>query len=308
MSTINPATPKSHLHHPPTMSKHSVLLIGASGWVGPYFSSEFLLQKEKFARLAILADPAKVSKFTKEAASGFTTVICLLGNAPMALQPKIIDSAILGGVTHFYPSEFGSDLAHPVAQTQRYFRDKIITRRHLEEVAKKHDTFGYTYIMNGGFAEFAAHPAFGFNKEEKKFEFWGDTGMIQPFTGVKDVAKYVVASVLAIPEPGTVLTSQERPLKIPTSSYTWDEIVAIISRLEGVEYQIIRHPNVEAQAQTAKFAAIGDVDNELAWTLKAFIGDPKSDPVPKPWDNDKFPEVIPESLEVSLKRYLAAPK
>ncbi|KAH7305652.1 hypothetical protein BKA65DRAFT_578543 [Rhexocercosporidium sp. MPI-PUGE-AT-0058] len=300
------------------MPLQSVLLIGASGWVGPYFSAEFLFQKEKFARIAILSDISKVSKFAKEVASGieivvgsyldpgFTTVISILGNEPMKLQPQIIDAAIAGGVTHFYPSEFGSDLSHPAAVTQRYFRDKQVTRRHLEHVAKKHDTFGYTYIMNGGFAEFAAHPAFGFNQAERKFEFWGDTKRVQPFAGVKDVAKYVVATVLRIPEPGTVLTSPQRGFKIPTSAYSWDEIVAIISRLEGVEYQIIHHPNEEAFAQAAKFASSGDVEQELAWTLKAFLGDPKADPVPKPWDIDQFPEIKPEELEVSLKRYLAA--
>ncbi|KAH6723773.1 hypothetical protein DL95DRAFT_522056 [Leptodontidium sp. 2 PMI_412] len=269
------------------MSSQSVLLIGASGWVGPYFSAEFLQQKDKFARLAILSDASKVSKFAKEAAAGIeivvgsylepasfkgsTTVICMLGNEPMKLQPHIIDAAIAGGVTHFYPSEFGSDLSHPVALTQRYFRDKQATRRHLEQTAQKHNTFGYTYIMNGGFAEFAAHPAFGFNQAEKKFEFWGDTKIRQPVSG-------------------------------------WNEIVAIISRIEGVEYQIIHHPNDEAYAQAAMFANEGDVFQELMWSLKAFLGDPKADPVPKPWDVDQFPEIEPEGLEASLKRYLEAKK
>ncbi|PVH73649.1 NAD(P)-binding protein [Cadophora sp. DSE1049] len=304
------------------MPSQSVLLIGASGWVGPYFSAEFLAQKDKFARIAILSDASKVSKFEKEAAAGteivvgsylepesfkgFTTVLSILGNFPMKLQPQIIDAAIAAGVTHFYPSEFGSDLSQPIALKQRYFRDKQTTRRHLEKVAKEHDTFGYTFVMNGGFAEFAAHPAFGFVKEERKLEFWGRTDRVQPFAGVKDVAKYVVATVLTIPQPGTVQTSQERQFKIPTTAYTWDEIVAIISRLEGVEYQIVRHPNEEAYAQMAKHAKEGNVEEELAWALKAFLGDPNADPVPKPWNNDKFPDIVPEDLEVSLKRYLDA--
>jgi len=40
--------------------------------------------------------------------------------------------------------------------------------------------------MNGGFAEFAAHPAFGFVKEERKLEFWGETNRVQPFAGVRE--------------------------------------------------------------------------------------------------------------------------
>lgn len=105
-----------------------------------------------------------------------------------------------------------------------------------------------------------------------------------------------------------MLTSQERQFKIPTTAYTWDEIVAIISRLEGVQYKIVHHPNEEAYAQMAKYAKEGNAEQELAWDLKAFLGDPNADPVPKPWDNDKFPEINPEGLEVSLKRYLDATK
>ncbi len=112
----------------------------------------------------------------------------MLGNNAMALQPQIIDAAVSAGVTNFYPSEFGSDLAHPQALKERYFRDKQLTRRHLEKTAEKHKDqgFGYTYIVNGGFAEFAAHPAFGFNREEKRFDFWGDTKKVEPFAGVRE--------------------------------------------------------------------------------------------------------------------------
>src|SRR5579863_6918039 len=95
------------------MSSQSVLLIGASGYIGRVVAQEFLVQKSKFARVAILADASKVNKFADissqgmeivvgsflEASSfkgkprpplfpiqysnlspGFTTVICMLGN------------------------------------------------------------------------------------------------------------------------------------------------------------------------------------------------------------------------------------
>ncbi|KAK0130013.1 hypothetical protein ONS96_000551 [Cadophora gregata f. sp. sojae] len=147
--------------------------------------------------------------------------------------------------------------------------------------------------MSGGFSEYAAHPAFGFVKE-RKLDSWGRTDKLQPFAGVRDVAKYLVASTLTIPSPGTILASdsQERQFKIPTSAYTWDEIVTLISRLEGTE----------------KYAKERDVGQELAWDLKAFLGDPNAVQVPKPWDTNKFPEIEPEELEVSLKRFLDATK
>ncbi|KAK0130012.1 hypothetical protein ONS96_000550 [Cadophora gregata f. sp. sojae] len=91
------------------MPSQSILLIGASGFVGPYFNAEFLAQKVKFARIAILSDASKISKFEKEAAAGvemvmgsylepgsfkgFSTIISMLGNVPMKVQPQIITVA-----------------------------------------------------------------------------------------------------------------------------------------------------------------------------------------------------------------------
>lgn len=57
------------------MSSQAVLLIGASGNLGPYISFELLTQRSKFSRIAILADSAKVSKFAKEAEAGMEIVV-----------------------------------------------------------------------------------------------------------------------------------------------------------------------------------------------------------------------------------------
>ena len=57
------------------MSSQSVLLIGASGFLGPHISGEFLAQKSKFARVAILAEKDKLAKFEKEAQAGLEIVV-----------------------------------------------------------------------------------------------------------------------------------------------------------------------------------------------------------------------------------------
>jgi hypothetical protein len=150
-------------------------------------------------------------------------VICMLGNHVMAQQPTIIDAAVSAGVTHFYPSEFGSDISQAVYRSNRFFRDKHITREHLVKTAAEHKGFGYTLIICGGFAEYAAHPVFGVDPEKGTFEFFGPKEKREPFTGVREsvdtiqvtcrhsadifqnsVAKYTVASVLllnSIPVP-----------------------------------------------------------------------------------------------------------
>lgn len=68
---------------------------------------------------------------------GYDTVISLLGNEVMKLQPEIIDAAISAGVTHFYPSEFGGDIGREPFLHERYFRDKHLTRNHLAKRAEE---------------------------------------------------------------------------------------------------------------------------------------------------------------------------
>jgi len=225
----------------------------------------------------------------------------MLGNHAMAQQPAIIDAAVSAGVTNFYPSEFGSDISQGAYRTNRYFRDKHITRDHLAKVAAEHKGFGYTLIVNGGFAEYAAHPAFGIDPEKGTFEFFGPKEKREPFTGVKDIAKYTVASVLMLDSN----TSNENPcrtIRIPTATYSWEEVIDILSRIQGKQYTCIYRPNSEALALAEKYASEGDADKELEFSLKAILGSDKEEGVPKPWDHDKFPDIKPEALEVSLRR------
>lgn len=105
----------------------------------------------------------------------------------MKLQPDIIDAAIKGGVTEFYPSEFGSDIAQGIYLTSRYMRDKHLTRSHCREAAKKHPGFNYTFIMCGGFSEFALHPWFGTDIEKHTFTLYGDpSAQEQQMTAVRE--------------------------------------------------------------------------------------------------------------------------
>jgi hypothetical protein len=55
---------------------HSVLLIGAGGSLGVHLVKEFIRQKDKFSRIAILAsDDSKRSRFAEAEKSGIDIVI-----------------------------------------------------------------------------------------------------------------------------------------------------------------------------------------------------------------------------------------
>jgi uncharacterized protein YbjT (DUF2867 family) len=57
------------------MPSPSVLLIGAGGYIGRAVSKEFLSQKSKLARVAILADVSKVEKFAEISKEGMEVVV-----------------------------------------------------------------------------------------------------------------------------------------------------------------------------------------------------------------------------------------
>jgi uncharacterized protein YbjT (DUF2867 family) len=167
----------------------SVLLIGASGAFGRPLVEEFISNLSKFSKVGILSDPAKVSRFSDAAArgieivpgsfldpkaySGYDTVISLAGNAIMRLQPAMIEAAIAGGVTHFYPSEYGSDVGQESLRDLRYFRDKRVTRNHLVAAAKSHPGFKYTLMLTGPFTEWTISSPYGVDQENKTVVTYG---------------------------------------------------------------------------------------------------------------------------------------
>ena len=117
-------------------------------------------------------------------ALGFDIVISLLGNHGLASQPAIIDAAVAGGIREFYPSEYGADIDVEPYRSNRYFRDKQITRKHLELTANETQGFGYTYMLVGAITEYLATPFFGVDTEKRTFTFYGEPQMKAEFTSI----------------------------------------------------------------------------------------------------------------------------
>ena len=75
----------------------------------------------------------------------------------------MIDAAIAGGVTHFYPSEWNSDISRKEISDLRYFQDKQFTRAHLAAKAKENPDFRYTLFLTGIFTEWTFLEFYGFD-------------------------------------------------------------------------------------------------------------------------------------------------
>lgn len=252
--------------------------------------------------------------------TGFDIVISMLGNHGLAAQPAIIDAAVAGGVREFYPSEYGADLDVEPYLSSRYFWDKQITRKHLQMKAKETPGFRYTYILIGAITEYLATPFFGVDKEKHSFTFYGKPERKAEFTSIKEyvsdpdpckwykigadityfsVARYIVDSTLLPRPPGP-----ERRLKCVGGSYTWEEIIDTIQEVQGIKYDVDFRPLEEAKALQNEAAKRGDIDAELAWSLRVIRGEPEASAVPMPWDSYLF-SFKPADLATALGRQFA---
>ncbi|KZF25654.1 NAD(P)-binding protein [Xylona heveae TC161] len=290
----------------------SVLLIGASGSLGVPLVEEFIRQKSKFERIAILADPSRAKKFEDvqkrgidvvtgsfldpNSYKGFSVVISLAGNPIMRLQPAMIEAAVAAGVRHFYPSEFGVDVGHDDLVDFRYLRDKRVTRDHLVAKAKEVPGFRYTLLMNGIFAEWSAIPPLGVDTDKHTSTVYGTPDAILSLTAVPDIVRYIVESVLLPFENDEA----ERQLRVIGQNVSHAELLDILEEIQGSKYDRTYLPLAEAAEKQDESRKKGDEASVLYWSLRQLQGSGNGR-VPGPWDNDKF-SFKPESARETIQR------
>ncbi|KAJ7662946.1 hypothetical protein B0H17DRAFT_991578 [Mycena rosella] len=289
----------------------SVLIIGASGSLGRPLVAEFQKHKSRFARVAILSDPAKAHKFADmqkngievvlgsfldfKSYQGFDVVFALTGNAAMRLQPAMIDAAIAGGARHFYPSEFGTDISQDGVWQFRYFRDKVVTRDHLRACAKDTPGFRYTLMLVGSFSEWAYSEFSGVNTEKHTIEAYGYPDAEISVTALIDIVRYTVESTL-LPFP----EGQCREIRVRGDHMTWTQLIALLEEVQGVKYKVTFIDPKEAAKEQEAARKRGDEEAEIMWAGRT-IGPSGKVTVPEPLDNDKF-GFTPETLKQTMQR------
>ncbi|KAJ7456747.1 hypothetical protein B0H11DRAFT_2160926 [Mycena galericulata] len=291
----------------------AVLIIGGSGAVGRPLVNEFLRQRSSFQRIAVLADPAKVSRFTDaqkkgvevvvgsfldaKSYTGFDVVVSLAGNAAMKLQPGMIEAAIAGGVRHFYPSEYGGDISVGEFWNNRYFRDKVVTRDHLAAKAKEVPGFRYTLVLTGPFTEYAVSSFNGIDFEKHTVEPYGKPGAELSVTAMADVMKYIVESILIPFDSG----KNVREFRVPGQRHvTWEKLIQYLGEVQGVKYKLTYFDPLEAAAKQEAARKVGNEDEEVFWAGKTVMLN-GSGLIPEPLDTDKF-SFAPETARDTIRR------
>ena len=277
----------------------SVLIVGATGRFGTDITHALAAQKSSFHRIAAFNDTNRPASLEKESTlssfrsegveivdghgynspepfRGFDCVLMPLGNHALVQQPSIIDTAITAGVRHFYPSEFGADLLAGRNWTQRYYRDKVLTRQHLEKRAQDTPDLGWTYLLVGRFTEWAVLDHFGVDNRNHQARIYGTSEGRQSLLSTPDTVAYLVETLKdPLPDSGADAGStkgRRRTYRMHGSSCTWGEIFETLKDVTGKEYQVTYLDVESAKEEERQAIADGDIDAELAASHKLVQG------------------------------------
>ncbi|KAH8651242.1 hypothetical protein BX600DRAFT_387342 [Xylariales sp. PMI_506] len=298
----------------------SILVLGPSGNVGRAICRALIESKSSFTRIAALNNTdrphdaqkqAILADFQKQGMEivpgtyndmnvfvGFDAVVMAFNNFGNYLQPQIIDAAIEGGVRHFYPSEFGADITKGNNWTQRYYRDKVITREHLEKRATEVPDLGWTYIVIGRFTEYATLSYFGFDHENRTATIYGTENGRQSVISIPDTAKYTVQTMLE-PFSSSGATSRQRTYRFNGETVTWKDIFAMLERASGSKWQVTYRPVEDALADSREAEKRND-DFEAMRASHRVVQGSEGTLLPQPYDNDHFPNVHVHGVEEVL--------
>ncbi|KAL7921168.1 hypothetical protein ACQKWADRAFT_327952 [Trichoderma austrokoningii] len=307
----------------PQKTLDAILVVGASGKVGKALCQVLISKKSNFKRIAFFNDTSRPETedkrtlfatfcdggmeqvsgtYTDTAAfTGFDCVLMPLGNHAIKHQPTIIDTGIKAGVRHFYTSEWGADLTAGSNWTQRYYRDKVLTREHLEKRGQDADTpdLGWTYIQLGRLTEWSIIKHFGIDNANHTAKIFGTPEGRQSLLSTADAIAYTIETLrhaFSVADNG-----HRRTYRFHGSSPTWKEIFDDLEAITGHRYSVTYLDVETAVEKEARAKVLGDVDLELEASHQLIQGRGGT-LLPEPYDNDLFPNVHPESVHSVFER------
>lgn len=285
------------------MTAKVVAIVGASGYVGKFFTDE-LLQVNAF-EIRILTrsssvESAPFEEFKKRGASlhvisyddissitrafeGVDVVIATVaGSALASAQLPLIKAAKAAGVKTYFPSEYGGAFEnenHPSA---------VIRAKKTVLKAAKETGLPVTIVSNGGFPEYCLIPPLGYAFAEKKVTIWGDGNSKITWTTARSVAQWVANVLKTTP----IEWLQNKYLNIQGSSFSPNDIVKLWEDKHNDKLEVDYRPLKEVQDR-----AQADENDFLAAILEEWHSGRGE---LKPLSNDLYPGWKPETVESIL--------
>jgi hypothetical protein len=220
----------------------------------------------------------------------------------MIHQPAMIEAAVEAGVSHFYASEWNSDIDQREIYNMRYFRDKQSVRAYLRRTAAATPGFQYTLMITGIFTEWALDAFYGFNHESYTAQLFGHQGKRVSVTSIPDIAQYTVQSVFQS------FTGSQRTLRVQGWTGTLDELIAILQDVRGHKYEVTYLDPKEAIDKQEEARLRGDDDSEMMYSIKTLLASGFGVADGAGELNNKQFDFKPEHPRATLRRVFAKPQ
>lgn len=242
----------------------NVLLIGASGNLGPSILREFLNSPFNVSVLSrqeststfpsgvnvIRADYSNASSLTT-ALKGQDAVISIVGGVALGDQQKFIDAAIAAGVKRFLPSEFGGNTPDPrVSAVVPIFAAKTSA---VEYLKSKESEITWSSLVTGVFFDWGIQVGFlGFDLSSKTVTLI-DNGTT-PFSGtnLSQIGKALIA-ILSHPAE-----TSNKYIYISSFNASQREILAVVEKVSGQKWAVKDVDSKELTADATKRFQAGD--------------------------------------------------
>ncbi|OCK82932.1 isoflavone reductase [Lepidopterella palustris CBS 459.81] len=230
----------------------NVLLIGASGNLGPSILSEFLSSPFTITVLSrqeskstfppgvkvIKADYSSASTLTP-AFKGQDAVISIVGGTALGDQEKFIDAAIAAGVKRFLPSEFGSNT--PDDRVRSIVPVFAAKKSAVDYLKGKEKEISWTSLITGPFFDWGIKVGFlGFNLSSKTSTLI-DNGNA-PFSGTN--LSQIGRALIAILSPAHFSSTSNQYVYVSSFTVTQRDILSVIEKVDGEKWTV---KNVESK-------------------------------------------------------------
>jgi len=272
--------------------KESLLIFGATGYIGTYITAAIISSKSSFDRIAIFTSPSTAeskaqllddlrakgveiiigdinsSEDVSNAFKGIDTVVSAVGRPVIAQQIPWINLAAQAKVKRFFPSEYGTDIVYNASSaTEVPHQQKLKVRAALEASGLE-----YTYVVTGPYASAfltsgRGSPEIGaFDVKGKKAVVQSDGKVRVSLTTVGDVGKLVVKALLHPEE------SRNRALRVNSFTATPLEIVKEFERQTGDKWEVEFTPFERVRELEKKAYEEGN-PRAVGFTLKRIWGE-----------------------------------
>ncbi|KAJ3019408.1 hypothetical protein HKX48_002107 [Thoreauomyces humboldtii] len=248
------------------MSIRNVILIGASGNLGPSILEEIV--DAKFA-VSILTRQESKSTFPSDlkvhrtdysldslvsAFKGQDAVISTVGAEGFAQQKIIIDAAVKAGVKRFIPSEFGSNTENKKSQELvPLFKGKLEVVAYLQQVAKDHPSFSYTAIATGPFFDWGVKNGFlGYDLANRKATIFDAGDRKVSFTNLSTIGKSVAGVLSHLKE------TENKTIYVASVTASQNEVLAALESATGSKFTVEKRSAVETSKEGLEKLGKGD--------------------------------------------------